>query len=194
MAVKRTLRPSVRVTGVLAIAVAIGFGAWLFVRHDNDSGTASTTSIPTNPNPASLGKPVAATQADLAAVAKRVRHVVYWAGRRAGNTYELTETHDGRIYIRYLTGGAKPGDKHGLYTTVGTYPDSKAYAKLQTGAKRSDARSFQTQSGAEVVTYASSPKSAYFAFKGLPYLVEVFDPSAKQALNLVLSGKIRLVQ
>jgi hypothetical protein len=76
---------------------------------------------------------------------------------------------------------------------VGTYPDQNAYATLVKGAKLPGAKSFHTQTGAEVVTYAKTPSSVYFAFPNVSYLMEVFDPSPARALSLVLSGQIKLV-
>lgn len=137
---------------------------------------------------------VAATAQDLSDLAKRVNRPIYWAGPMVGETYELTRTTDGRIYIRYLPAGVDLGDPNPQYTTVGTYPDTNAYTILTRSTKRAGAKSYNTKSGALVVTNATSPRSVYFAFKGAPYLVEVFDPSGPKALRLVLSGQIGLIR
>ena len=169
---------------LLALLIVAAVGAWLLVR---DSGSSD------NPN-AQQATPVAASAADLSALAAEVKHPVYWAGKRNGDTYELTRTPDGRIYIRYLPKGVDVGDPSPKYTTIATYPQANAYAATLLASKRPGARAYDTRSGALVVTSAETPTSVYFAFKGVPYLVEVFDPSAAKALNLALSGKIRLVQ
>ena len=166
-----------------AIVIVVGVGAWLLFR-DNGSDSTSTDQA----------TPVAATTADLSAVAAEVKHPVYWAGERTGYTYELTRTRDGRIYIRYLPKGVDVGDPSPKYTTVGTYPQAGAYAATVKASRLEGAQAYNTKSGALVVTNSATPTSVYFAFKGVPYLVEVFDPSATKALNLALSGKIRLVQ
>jgi hypothetical protein len=166
-----------------AILVLVGIGTWLLFRDDGSDDTS-----------AEQATPVAATTAALSALAADVKHPVYWAGTRAGNTYELTRTRDGRIYIRYLPHGVDVGDPSPKYTTVGTYPEADAYAATVQASKREGAQAYNTKSGALVVTNAATPTSVYFAFKGVPYLVEVFDPSATRALDLALSGKIRLVR
>ena len=168
---------------VLAVLAIVAIGAWLLLRGDDKSDTN-----------AQQATPVVASTADLQALAADVKHPVYWAGERAGSTYELTHTDDGRIYIRYLPKGVDVGDPSPKYTTVGTYPQANAYAATVQASKRAGAQAYNTKSGALVVTNSATPTSVYFAFKGVPYLVEVFDPSAAKALNLALSGKIRLVQ
>ena len=45
----------------------------------------------------------------LHAIAAAVPHPVYWVGARSGSTYELTQTDDGRTYIRYLPAGTRVG-------------------------------------------------------------------------------------
>ena len=182
---ERRLR-KLRVFGLgatIALLAAIGFGAWIYVDHHNNSQSSTVR----------RAKAVAATREDLVNLATRVKHPVYWAGPIAGDTYELTKTNDGRIYVRYLPSGVAIGDPNPKYTTVGTYPDATAYSTLSASATRAGAKSYNTQSGALVVTNTKTPTSVYFAFKGTPYLVEVFDPSATKALQLVLSGQIKLI-
>lgn len=163
------------------LAVVIGVVVWLLVRGGGDDTVATP-------------EPVAASTGDLQKMAGDVAHPVYWAGERPGSTYELTKTADGRVYIRYLPKGVEVGDPSPKFTTVATYPQRNAYVKTQQAAQRPGAESFDTQSGALVVTNSASPTSVYFAFKGEPFLVEVFDPSPKKALDLALSGKILRLQ
>ena len=51
---------------------------------------------------------------------------IYWAGKRAGVTYELTKTADNRVFIRYLPAGVPIGSSK-PYLTIGTYPLSNAF-------------------------------------------------------------------
>jgi hypothetical protein len=53
--------------------------------------------------------PTAVTRTGLASLAASVGHPVYWAGPRANVTYELTQTADGRIFVRYLPKGTPVG-------------------------------------------------------------------------------------
>ena len=176
----RELGNALALVGILAV---VGIGTWLLFRDDGNDATSVDKAVP-----------VAATTEELGALAADVKHPVYWAGERAGSTYELTRTRDGRIYIRYLPKGVDVGDPRPKYTTVATYPQADAYSATVAASKREGAKAYNTKSGALVVTNAATPTSVYFAFEGVPYLVEVFDPSAAKALDLALSGKIRLVQ
>ena len=165
--------------GVALVLVALAAaGAWHFF------GPSSSAAKPSS---------VGTTVANLEAIAKQVHHPVYWAGRMSGHAYELTMTKDGRIYIRYLPSGVEVGDPRPAYTTVGTYPRANAYATLSAGAKAKGATYYKTQSGALVVVNKSVPNSVYFAFPKTAYLMEVYDPSPSRALNLVLSGSVKLV-
>ena len=172
---------AVGLVAVLAIALAAGLGIWLLA--DNDHASSAAT-------PSSASAVVVSAQ-DLANAAAKAQHPVYWAGPIAGTSYELTTTEDGRIYVRYLPEGVEVGDPRPAFTTVGTYPDANAYAVLRKASKRRGAKAYNTRHGALVVTNTKTPTSVYFAFKGSPYLVEVFDPSAWKALQLTLSGQIR---
>ncbi len=180
----RRRSPAVRIGAAIAIALAIGLGAWLFFFDDSSSSDTAT--------PRAKARAVSAQ--GLGDLALQVDHPVYWAGRMAEMSYELTKTEDGRIYVRYLPDGVKIGDPRPLYTTVGTYPKANAYGVLRTASTRAGAKAYDTRNGALVVTNRKTPTSVYFAFKGSPYLVEVFDPSARKALQLTLSGQIMPVR
>jgi hypothetical protein len=136
---------------------------------------------------------IAASMSDLRTLVTTIRHPVYWAGPRRNATYELTRTRDGRIYIRYLPLGARIGDRRPDYTAVGTYPVANAYDVVQAASRRTGAIAYHTRSGALVVVNSKTPTSVYFAFRGVPYLMEVFDPAPTRALQLVLSSQVRLI-
>ena len=80
--------------------------------------------------------------ADLKALAQKLGHPVYWAGPKAGVTYELTQAANGSIYIRYLPRGASVGSPQ-PYLTVATYPFPGAYAALVALTKQPGARSIK---------------------------------------------------
>ncbi len=139
----------------------------------------------------SVSGPVAASVADLDAVAARLGHPIYWAGPKAGYTYELTQLPSGRVFIRYLPSGTKIGDPRPRFLTVATYPFQGAYAALAKMAKDS-ARIDLAHRGVAVVD-STYPKSIHLAFPGVSYQVEVFDPSPSAVRKLVASGAIRPV-
>jgi hypothetical protein len=180
--------PSRRGTGVgiavvVLVAIAAGFLVWLLAIRDDDSTTKT----------ANKTNAIAATVADLRAVATEVGHPVYWAGPSAKDTYELTKTRNGNIYIRYLPEDTELGDPRPKYTTIATYPSATAYATLEAGSHRKDATVYRFKSGALAVTYSKTPSSVFFAFPNSPYIVEVFDPSPARALKLVTSGQVKLI-
>lgn len=187
---------SLRVGAVVALALAIGFVVWLLVRGDNTSSksTGSTsTSATTRAATTAAAKPIleAASVQTLKTVAALVGHAVYWAGPKAGTTYELTRTGDGRIYIRYLPKGVKVGDRRASYLIVATYPVRNAYRAVQTAAKAKGAETFSIRAGGKAVLNSNAPTNVYFAFPKSNYQIEVYDPQPGRARRLVASGKIR---
>jgi hypothetical protein len=120
-----------------------------------------------------------------------MKHPVYWAGPKQGFSYELTETNDGRIYVRYLPGGVSIGTDKPKYLTIGTYPLKNALASVRAIAKRLRVRPMKLTRGGIAVQDTKHPTSVYFAFPGSDYELEVYDPSPARALQLVRSGKIR---
>jgi hypothetical protein len=173
-----------RIGAVVAIALAIGFLVWLLVVRDN--GSSTTAEKRTNA--------VAVTAQDLRQLVTKVKHPVYWAGPSKTETYELTRTRGGRIYIRYLPKGTELGDPTPKFTTVGTYPSATAYATLERGSRRKDATVYRFASGAIAVTYSKTPTSVFFAFPNSPYSAEVFDPSPARAQQLVKCGQVKLIR
>src|SRR6476646_5979771 len=67
------------------------------------AGSASTTA--SRPSATVNGTTVQAVSvSELRALPTVLGHPLYWAGPRAGTTYELTRSPDGRVYVRYLSG------------------------------------------------------------------------------------------
>jgi hypothetical protein len=90
---------------------------------------------------------VAATRADLRSLGRELGHPVFWAGGDTDATYELTRTSDGRVFVRYLTGGAAVGDSSPDFLTVGTYPQKDALAKLRSAATAQGASTMPVAGG-----------------------------------------------
>jgi hypothetical protein len=180
--------PSVRIGAVVAIALAAAFVVWLIVRGSDDSSSSSTTGQTTTT--AAAARPVAATPATLRALADDVGQPIYWVGPRQNRTYELTRTSNGRIFIRYLPPDAEVGNQNARYTIVGTYPVKNALEVLQRLSTQPGQKSVPAPGGGLAVYSTSSPRNVYVAYPGSDVQIEVFDPSAKQALRLVTSGRV----
>ena len=134
-------------------------------------------------------KPTAASIADLRALAAPSGYPVYWAGPRAGATYELSRLSDGRVYVRYLPQRVKVGAQQPL-PTVGTYPVQNAFAAVQAIAQRPGATQVTLSNGGIAVTDPAHPTSVYIAYPHGKVEVEVFNPSSTRASQLVRAGLI----
>lgn len=173
------------ILAVAAVAIT-GLLAWiLFVYDEKESGAADRRPEARNA--------AATSVAALSALADTVSNPVHWAGRRHGAQLELTETEDGQIYLRYLTGDAEAGDPRPEFLTVGTYPVPNALAALRRAARRANT-SIQEGSGRTFLFVdRRSPNSVYLARRNSNFQVEVFDPNPAAARRLALSGAIRPV-
>ena len=92
--------PHLRLGALVAIALAAFFVGWLVMNRGGDEVTATPG-----------GGASAASESELRSFAESSSHPVYWAGAKDGQTYELTRTNDGRVYVRYLPEG-RPGRDH----------------------------------------------------------------------------------
>ncbi len=137
-------------------------------------------------------QPIAASATRVRTLAATLDHPLYWLGAKAGFTYELTQTSDGRIYIRYLPKGVEVGVDT-PYLTVATYPLEGAFAAVKRSAAESGAKTTKLAGGGLAVVDASYPKSVHLAYPGSNYQVEVFDPSPAQAHAVVASGQVQPV-
>jgi hypothetical protein len=170
----------VRLGAVLALAAAAVFVGWLLLKDDDgkkSSGPQKTVK--------------AASVKDLEELSGSVDHPVYWAGARKGFTYELTQTQQGNIYVRYLPAGVPIDDKRPDFLTVGTYPYPRAIATARTQSQRPNAFSRPIAGRGIAYSLPKNRKSVYFAYPRLDYLYEVYDPTPLQARRLVLSGRVR---
>jgi hypothetical protein len=184
----------IRVGAVVALAIAIGFVVWLFVRNDDDSNKSATvgpTPTKTTAKPAGRTLLTAATPQTLKKLSSASNRPIYWAGARPGTTYELTRTPDGRVYVRYLPKGVKVGSNRANFLIVATYPVPNAYKAGQTAAKEDGAVTLRLPRNGIAVYNRNAETNVYFAYPGTRYQVEVFDPNPRRARQLVTSGKIR---
>jgi hypothetical protein len=174
----------VRVGAVLAIALAAGFVAWLVLRDDDGSPSASSTTV------ASTGGPVAATPGALRSLSAEVGHPLYWIGNEPNTTYELTRTSGGRVFIRYLPPGVPIGVRQARYTIVGTYPVANALGVLRRLSKRHGEKRLLVPRGGLAVYSTSTPTNVYVAYPDSNLQIELFDPSPERARQLVTSGRV----
>jgi hypothetical protein len=156
------------------------------------SGSSSPTSAASTPAATSPTTVEAASLATLRALPASLGHSVDWDGPQAGVTYELTRDSDGRVYIRYLTGGAKVGSPLPDFLTIGTYVVPNAEAAVAAAAAQPGAVKLPLKGGVAFYNKAR-PTSVYFAYSGSDVQVETYDPSASLARQLVEKGAIKPV-
>lgn len=150
---------------------------------------AATTTAPAPAKPENV--PVS----DIVATAAAVGHPIYWIGRKAGITYELTKATDGRVWVRYLPASTDSAAQTAatLRLTIGTYPVKNAYTATLAASKQAGSVAIPVKGGIGFYA-AASPGNVYLAFKGVNYQIEVFDPVAATAQKLVRTGQIRPVR
>lgn len=186
-------RPIVLVFAAIVVA-AIVVGVILLATSGSSSptSTASSAATPSQAGAASGTTVQAISLAGLRALPASLGHPVYWAGPRAGATYELTKTPDGRVYVRYLTGGARVGSPLPNFLTIGTYVVPNAAAAVRTAAAQPGAVRVPVSGGFGFYNRAR-PTSVYFAYPGSNVQVETYDPSAAVARQLVETGATKPV-
>ena len=179
----RARSPSrLRIAAVIAVALAAGFVAWLLLR---DSGQSPTPSDAEASPPATF----AITPQNLERLATSIRQPIFWLGRKAGYTYELTKGQAGKIYVRYLPAGIAVGSAK-PYLTVATYPFPGAYAALEKQAAAKGAVTAKLAGGGIAVLDSSYPESVHVAYPNVPFQVEVYDPTPARAMQLVSGGEV----
>jgi hypothetical protein len=167
--------------GAVAIALVVALVVWLLVRDGGDED-----GVPATP----VGQPVEMSESELLEFGRAQAVPVYWAGARQGTRYEVTRTEGGQVYIRYLTGDARPGDPRPRFLTIGTYPQQDAYAVVRAAGRRRGYTDRTTQSGALVVYSPRRDTNVYFTFPNAAFQAEVYDPDPRRALSMVLGGQI----
>ena len=179
--------PNIRIGAAISLAIAAGLVTAVLVGRSG--------SDPAKPA-AAKAKAVAARTVspdELRRVAASRRPLVYWAGPQASRVLELTETAQGRIYVRYLRPQTPAGDRRPAFLTVATYPLAKAYEATKAAAKRPGAVGFTLPGGGVAVYDRARATNLYLAYPDGQEQIEVYAPSAAQARRLVQSGRVRPV-
>jgi hypothetical protein len=137
-------------------------------------------------------KAVIVRPSGLHAFAARSGRPVFWVGPVAGTKLELSHSPDGRVYVRYLP-KHEPAGTATPYLTVATYPLKGAVAVTRASAARPGQVGVPVAGGGVAFYARSRPTNAYLAFPSADEQVELFAPSAKEALTLVAAAKVRQV-
>jgi hypothetical protein len=173
---------------LIVLGVAVLFAAatvgLLLLRSDPRPATAN---VP-------LGAPTLVSRGQLEQIAQRLDHPVYWAGPRAGFSYELTATAGGRVFVRYLPSGVTAGDPRPSFLAIGTYPARGSFTKLQQAAKQPGTTRAELGKGAIAVYAPKRSTSVYVGYPGADYQIEVYAPSGSDARRLVLNGLIKPIR
>jgi hypothetical protein len=168
----------VRLGAIIAVGVVVGLVVWIVLDRTGDGTSTSKRS-----------NAVIVSSHGLLTISRAVRHPIYWVGTRNDSKYELTQTSDGRIYVRYLPSGAEAGvDKP--YLTVGTYPLRDAYRATRSASSAPGATRLHIGAGAIAFYNSATPTSVYLAYQGIDYQIEVFDPSLERARALVGAHRV----
>jgi hypothetical protein len=167
----------VRRAAVVVAAALVAVIAYVLISGGNDKGSGKQV--------------VAADAAGVRKLAGEQSHTPYWAGPAGAETFEWTDLPDGRIYVRYLTGGAQVGDPRARFLTVGTYPVGNGLTALQKAAKEPGSRTLKVKGRGLALVNRKTPTSVYLAYPGSKDQIEVFDPDPARALKLVTSGQIQ---
>lgn len=149
-------------------------------------GASSPRTVPVR------ARPVTTSEAALKKLSATLGRPIYWLGPIAGSTYELTRAPDGRVYVRYLPPGVRTGARK-PYLTVATYPVEGGLDVTRSAAKAAGAVRIALPGGAVAFFSRAHPTSVYVAFPEANEQVEVFDPSARRAHELVASHRVQPV-
>ena len=174
-------RPRIRGGAIVALACVAGLIVWLVVRGGGSPAKPVQSAAPAAAAGASVAR--------LRSSADALGHPIFWLGPKKGYTYELTQTGDGKVYVRYLPKGVAVGaDKP--YLTVATYPFPGAFAAVQKQARARGAVSTKLAQGGVALLDGAYPESVHAAYPGLDYQVEVFDPTPSAAMQTVAAGHL----
>lgn len=177
------LPDGMRPSAVVAVALAVALLVWLLLIKGGGDSSSTTTEESAAPKTVKV-----VPESGLLKAMKGVGYPVYWAGPRLGVEYEVQRL-PGRTYVRYLPKGEEPESKK-PFLTVGSYEEADALDSVRTLGQQSGAILVKIAGGG--TAYAEGPQatSAYLAFPGVDVQIEVYDPSAGQALQLIRSGAI----
>jgi hypothetical protein len=167
--------------GAIVVAVLVLLvGGWLVLGDgDDDNGGAGAKTLSVE---------------ELQELAAERDQPMFWAGPQSGLKYEVTETSDGAVYVRYLPEDVEIGDPRPAYLTVATYPVEKGYENVVAASRRKGNETERLPDGGLAVISSARPSSVYLAHGRGNYQVEVYHPSPARARRLVVSGAVQPVR
>lgn len=162
------------VTAIISIALTLGLSS-LFATNPLDTTTLA----------ARISGGVALTEGELKAVVKELGETVYWSGPVRGAKYTINAQNVGAIYVRYLPDGKGISDNAPNYRVVATYKEENGYdATLAAGNQVNGVSLTRSDDNGVIYYNKNAPTNVYVAFKGRPFQIEIFDPSADTALSI----------
>jgi hypothetical protein len=121
--------------------------------------------------------------------------VVYWLGPEDGALYTLTSVNKNQNYVRYLPGGEGLNDVGANFRVVGTYEAKDAFKVTQNDAKSANGVGLISADGNAIYYNRTRLLSVYVGFKNKDDQVELFNPTAGQALaDAKTPGLIRRIK
>src|SRR3954451_17117852 len=175
----------IRPTAAVAVAVAVGLLVWLqLIKGGGDDSAPEDNQTSSQPAAVSV-----VSESELLSALKGTGYPIYWAGPRAEVAYEVSRPAQDRTFIRYLPKGEEAESKR-AFLTVGSYQQPGALARIRELGQEPGAVLVQTAGGGSAYAEDPGATSAYLAFPGVDTQIEVFDPEAGQALDLIRSGAI----
>jgi hypothetical protein len=173
----------------LTLAILIGIGVFAVVAialwlsgSNTHKNTAGTTAVGVTPR--------IVTVAGLRSLAHALGRPVYWAGARTGTSLEYTQASDGSVYVRYLTGSARAGDKRAAYVVVATYVQPNAFARVRSLTRKQDLAAQRVPHGGLAVTEPSNNRNVHLVFPLQPYQIEIYAPTAGEAQQIARTGSV----
>lgn len=180
----------------VGLVLAVAIVAWLMVRPASTAtptANLSATESASASSPLTMPvAPVIVSVEELKAQTNTLGIPVYWNGEMKGTNIELTILRDATVFVRYLPKGVSAGDK-APYFTVATYMNQNAYAQVQSLAAAPGAKSIKYSGGALAATASETDPNTYFAYEGVPALIDVFSQNPPEGWDLIASGSIRLL-
>jgi hypothetical protein len=172
--------------GVLLFAALVA--VVLVVLAVTSSGPVTAGSAPAPATRAASIVPTGFTAAGLRTFVRReLKRPVYWAGPHPGDVYELQRTTANAIYVRYLPPGVKVGSPGNGFLIVVTYPYPNALQRL---AAISHGAGETVAGGVFALPDPGHPTDFHLAFPNASYEIELYDPSARTARRLAMSGAV----
>lgn len=125
---------------------------------------------------------VALTEKQLRDIVVGEGLTVYWLGPEDGALYTLISVNQHQNYVRYLPGGQGLSDVGANFRVVGTYEAKDAFAITKNEASTSNGVGLTTSDGNAVYYNTTRPLSVYVGLKNTDDQIELFNPTAGQAL------------